>query len=120
MISENQRKITELYTAIGKSYYENHQDDLNAEEQQDIDVIKKIYAQIEQCQEQIKQIKGVTSCPKCGGKIAYGSVFCSKCGAQIFHTETSDNQPVKMRMCSKCGVKINDDSAFCVMCGTKL
>ena len=59
--SDNKKKIEQLYAAIGKAYYENHKNDSTAEEAAAMAEITALLAQIEENDEKIKQLKGVTT-----------------------------------------------------------
>ena len=65
-ISDKEKKITQLYASIGQAYYQRHRSDPDAEELQQIEAVNALFAEIAQCQEEIKQIKGVSKCPSCG------------------------------------------------------
>jgi hypothetical protein len=49
-------------------------------------------------------------CPKCGGKLEAGALFCGSCGYRITAREE--------RACPKCGAKTTGE--FCDVCGSRL
>ena len=111
--SDYEKQIMDLYTIIGKAYYERHKNDANAEEQQRIMAINSLFKQIEDLKRQVKEIEGLTKCPNCGGDVPRDALFCNNCGSKIVK-ETSG------RRCSNCGMPLAADSMFCAYCGTKV
>lgn len=59
-ISGKEKKISQLFLAIGQSYYEKHKDDNTADELDEIKEIKTLYAEIQQNREKIKIISNQT------------------------------------------------------------
>lgn len=118
-VSSKERAITQLYTEIGRAYYDRHKNDSNAEELQRISEICTLYEEIAQHQETIKQIKGVTKCPVCGTDVPIGSAFCSACGGRLSAAATT-GEAQATKKCPKCNADVDADNAFCVFCGTKL
>lgn len=120
-ISEKERKISQLYSSIGESYYERHRNDSRSEELQKIEEINILFTEIAQCREEIKQIKGGVKCPHCGAEVALNSVFCNSCGTKILQAvETAEPVEVETRICPNCQAKVKKDNLFCNHCGTKL
>ena len=120
-ISEKEKKISQLYAAIGQAYFERHRNDAAAEEAQKIGEINALLAEIAQCREEIKQIKGVVKCPSCGADVALHCAFCSACGAR-FPQDEAAGQPAAAdaRLCPSCGAAVPKENLFCNRCGTKL
>lgn len=112
-MSDYEKQIMDLYTIVGKAYYERHKNDANAEERQRIMAINSLFQQIDGLKQQIKEIEGLTKCPNCGGDVPRGALFCNNCGSKIVK-ETSG------RRCSNCGMPLAADSMFCAYCGTKV
>ena len=83
-INDNKAKITKIYSDIGKKVYEKHvlgenvdiKTDL-AEECAKIDAFSK---EIEDLGTEIRALKGIRLCNKCGSKIMANAKFCPKCG----------------------------------------
>lgn len=120
-ISEKERKISQLYSSIGESYYERRRNDSTSEELQKIEEINTLFAEIAQCREEIKQIKGVIKCPNCGAEVALNSAFCNSCGAKISQAvETTEPVEVETRICPNCHAEVKKDNLFCNHCGAKL
>ena len=112
-VSDLEKQIIDLYTIVGKAYYERHKDDANAEERQRIMAINALFKQIYDLKHQIKEIEGVVKCQNCGANVSRGTLFCNNCGSKIIE-ETSG------RRCSNCGMPLAEDSMFCANCGTKV
>lgn len=51
-------------------------------------------------------------CPKCGGELADGAIFCTFCGTKL---EAPSAAP---SFCTACGKPLNPGAKFCVGCGT--
>lgn len=82
-ISEEQKKIREIYEQIGKRYVEELGDAPAESFAEDVDAVKLSQDKIEECRKKIAEIKGVVKCPKCGAEAPNGSAFCSACGAKM-------------------------------------
>lgn len=121
MISEKERKISQLYSSLGQSYYEAHKSDSEADERRKIEEINTLFAEIAQCRESIKQIKGVVKCPNCGAEVALTAAFCNACGAKISHgAETEQTAADRTQICPNCHAPVESGNIFCNHCGTKL
>ena len=112
-ISEREKKIAQLFSAIGQAYYEQHKNDAGAEEAEKIEEINALYAEIAQDREKIKQIKGVMKCEKCGADIPANAAFCNACGAKVNHAEEE-------RLCPVCHAAVEKGNLFCNHCGAKI
>ena len=112
-VSDYEKQIMDLYTIVGKAYYDRHKDDANAVERQRIMAINSLFQQIDGLKQQIKEIEGLTKCPNCGGDVPRDALFCNNCGSKIVK-ETSG------RHCSNCGMPIAADSMFCAHCGSRV
>lgn len=93
-INKEQDNINKLYSQIGKTYFEKYAEQDNSDLKPLCDNIKAAQKNIANYQDQIKSIKGITSCPKCGKDIPYGAAFCNFCGNQIA-TQAPVSEPVK-------------------------
>ena len=112
-ISDYEKQIVDLYTIIGKSYYENHKEDLEAEELQHIQAINALRTQIKDLQDKVKELKGVVKCPQCSADVKKEAQFCSNCGYRMVVASTEVH-------CSNCGTIVSEDSVFCSNCGTRI
>ena len=108
---DTDKKINALFQEVGRAYYTEHIDDGTQPYRASLDMIKELYAKRIQIQDRIKQIKGVTKCPQCGGDVPLGAQFCNNCGYNVGLRAN--------RVCIKCGTPLAGDDAFCTVCGTK-
>ena len=82
-ITDEEKKINQIYFQIGKQYVELHGE---AAENEFLDLISKIREgkeRILEYQAEIEKIRGVMRCEKCGAEISLNSGFCSNCGSKI-------------------------------------
>jgi uncharacterized OB-fold protein len=122
-ISDSKKKIEQLYTAIGKAYYENHKNDPAAEEIATIGEINTLFAQIEENNEKIKALKGFVKCENCGADVAPDAAFCNNCGTKVVKAAPAP-APVAAAgaqpLCPNCGNVVAEGNLFCNNCGTKI
>lgn len=114
LISDNRKGISRYCFELGKAYYQAHAEEENCEFPELIGQIRELLSSIEEAEEAIKRLKGITKCPNCGADVAAQSAFCAKCGTQIAAVAA------KPRCCPSCGKEAPEGSSFCVYCGTKL
>lgn len=116
-ISEEEKKVSNLYTQIGKAYYE-----LNAMHPEEpymdfVTAITDAINSINTYKEQVKQIKGVTNCPNCGAEVPYSSQFCNSCGTRIPVRTAQTVAPAGSIQCTACGAFVPSGYKFCTSCG---
>ena len=119
-ISEKEKKISQLYLAIGQSYYENHKDSETCEELDKIREINNLFAEIAANRKSINQKKGVLKCEKCGAEVPPTAAFCHVCGAKINHDEKADVPGDGELICPVCHAVVGKENLFCTHCGTKV
>ncbi len=121
LISENEKRIVQLYTVIGQLYYEKHMDDLMADELEKIKEISNLREEIKKQQEEIKQIKGIAKCANCGADVSIEAVFCNICGARMTQGGQDERAAVSEgEVCPKCHSSVRAGNLFCSNCGFKL
>lgn len=121
LISDEEKRVNSLFNELGKAYFELHADSNESEFEKLISDIKEAQAKIENYAEQVKKLKGVVSCPNCGGEVAYGAPFCSSCGSKMnVQNDQSSAVNSNVQRCVNCGVPITPGTAFCTNCGTKV
>lgn len=131
-ISDEEKRIENLYKQIGKQYVETHKTDFEPEYAEMIGQLEEARVRIEELKNQIQSIKGVVRCPNCGAEVVNNSLFCSSCGTKIEYkqeenkeeatepqAETVETAPAK-KFCGKCGTEIEADAEFCPSCGEKV
>lgn len=82
-ISEAQSTITDCYTQIGKQYAAAHSEDFDEAYAPMMAAIAGANRQIASLQEQLRDLKEVALCPKCGAEVGREAAFCSACGAEM-------------------------------------
>lgn len=120
-ISEKERNIAQLCSALGREYYEAHKADESCEFAEKVARINALYAEIAQNREKISQIKGVVKCESCGADVPANAAFCNACGTKVVRPEppAAPAAPVG-RVCPACGCAVGEENAFCNHCGAKL
>ncbi|MBP1534700.1 MAG: zinc ribbon domain-containing protein [Ruminococcus sp.] len=87
-LSTEQKNLSDIFTEIGKAYYEESKDAPQSDALvQLVSEATVKSAEIEGIKEQIRQIKGVTVCPNCGADVPLEYDFCGKCGTKIERPE---------------------------------
>lgn len=82
-ISAEEKKIDNLYREIGKLYCYLHGGSPEGQFVQLVNQVRDARRLVEQYNQQIQQIKGVTVCPKCGTQVEATAAFCPKCGTMM-------------------------------------
>lgn len=83
MISDEEKRINNAYTEIGKLYVELHESDNEEAFTALIESIRQANEKIADLKNQAAEIKGIVKCDKCGAEVAKGSAFCGACGNPI-------------------------------------
>lgn len=120
-ISDKEKKITQLYIALGQSYYEQHKDEEGAFAQDKMQEITALTAEIAKYREEICQVKGIVKCPQCSAEVPRGSAFCNSCGAKVPQAQEAGEAPAQAeRTCPNCHAQVSEGDQFCIQCGTKI
>lgn len=82
-ISDEEKKISDFYLQIGKLYVSLHDENHEADFDELIRSLHESENKVKECRQQIKDIKGVVVCEKCGAEVSNGAAFCSTCGAPM-------------------------------------
>ena len=82
-ISEAQSTITDCYTQIGKQYAVAHPEDFDEAYAPMMAAIAGANRQIASLQEQLRDLKKVALCPKCGAEVSKDVSYCGACGAEM-------------------------------------
>lgn len=113
-IDMESEKINQLFFFIGKSYYEDHKDDANAEQIDRISQVNNSIDKIVKLKEEINNLRNVKVCNHCGEEIPANSSFCIKCGAKVEEAKEVEKH------CPSCDQIVGEDEIFCRHCGTKI
>ncbi len=93
-IGEEESKIKEVYTEIGKVIYDNYtkgdyvEDDIRSF----CEKIDKHTEELMILRKRAEEMEGSTKCPNCGTYNKKESAFCSKCGAPTGGTDCADEE----------------------------
>lgn len=115
-ISDEEKKINNYYSNLGKLYYDTQKDNPAPELAELVAMLNASFAHIDELREAITNIENTKTCPNCGTPIDDEMVFCIGCGAKIDH---SQQQSKSIRFCMNCGAPMDDDAIFCMQCGAK-
>ena len=115
-ISDEERKIENLYTQIGQLYVSLHNQDEEPDFAQLLSELQTANEKIESIKQDIQDIKGIIRCAFCGAEMQKNATFCSSCGNAI--VEQKKVYDSDMNQCSNCGNMIEKDVKFCTYCGT--
>jgi len=118
MVTEEERKLNNLYYQIGKLYYSKHPTDFEEEFTGMISSVKEAEASIDSLKQQIKDIKGIVVCENCGTEVSSAEIFCHGCGAKMPKKipQVDENTMV----CPGCGALTPKGMRFCTNCGKVL
>ena len=86
-ISDEEKKLEEAYKKIGKLFVEKIGDRAEGDFAELVTVAKEADTKIDELRQQIKDIKGIAVCPKCGTQVQADAVFCNACGAKLRETD---------------------------------
>ncbi|MDR1687872.1 MAG: zinc ribbon domain-containing protein [Clostridiales bacterium] len=119
LIAEEEKQILNLYTQIGKLYFEAGEFDPETPIGRLCTALSAAKARIAKYQEEIRQIKGTKKCPNCGENIPLSSAFCGVCGTKIEVTPEPEAAPeAQKKFCKACGAELGE-GLFCMSCGQK-
>ena len=120
LITDEQKKITILYSQIGKLYYETNEADPDTPLGKLCLAINSSNERIAAYQEEIRKIKGTKHCPSCGADINLASSFCGVCGARTEDMVEAMPQSATAKIyCKGCGAELAPGITFCTSCGAK-
>lgn len=121
-IAVQEEIIQNVYSEIGRKFYEDNKDKVNMPYQEQCQQIKDAFAEIETLKTTIQTLKGIQVCPKCGAEVKDEAVFCSMCGEKINvdpEVVVEEEKEEEINFCASCGAKLEKDAIFCTKCGSK-
>lgn len=117
-ISDEEKKVTNIYYQIGQLYVSLHNDNPEPDFEVLIEQLNESQIQIKNLKQQIQDIKGVKRCTTCGAEIPNNATFCSSCGTAIIQQKTVD--AANLIKCNNCGKMIEKGMKFCTFCGNEV
>ena len=92
-VSDEKRKIADNYREIGKLYFSLHGENPGVDFAAMVAAIHESESKIVEYKQQIKDIRGVVCCEKCGAEVSSNAAFCSACGAPMPVVKPVETQP---------------------------
>ncbi len=117
-IEQLRKEISDLYTDIGQEYYESGGNEPVSDHMSScFDDIRAREEKIQDCKNEIRTIKGITTCEHCGADIFVTDTFCGTCGARIISEITISSTGGN---CPSCGQKVYPGQQYCSTCGARI
>ncbi|MBE5778830.1 MAG: zinc ribbon domain-containing protein [Clostridiales bacterium] len=114
-IAAKEKDLNAIYTAIGRSYYANHAQDPQAEEQDKFQSIQAVGEELRVTSESKEWLAKVNKCQNCGAVMHLDVVNCVACGAPMF----GEGEVPQDVTCPYCG-QVSADPNVCSNCGISL
>ena len=111
-ISDEEKKVTLVYTEIGKMYVSKYEGKYEDEIKPFVDELSYSLQKIETLKNKLVNMKRVVICATCGTENAKDSKFCAKCGTGLMEQSVNND-----KLCSKCGAPLGEGLRFCTTCG---
>lgn len=130
MITNEEKQVNNCFLTIGKICYETQPENLNESVLNLIKQVDQSKARIHDYSEQLKLLKGVVKCQKCGGEVPLDKPFCSNCGSAM-NVSPAETVPPGVSaaaspsageggsFCGNCGAGLAPGASFCTSCGQK-
>jgi len=118
LISDEESQIASCYQQMGKLCFEKYSENPDSSIADLVSQVKNAELKINEYSEQIKKLRGFSTCSQCGADIHPGNLFCVGCGAKVENVQTTSVSDVKV--CISCGASVAEDMAFCTSCGQKI
>ena len=113
LISEENKKVSSLYTTIGEKYIAVYEGKYEPELQEYVDSVKATIRKIDELNAQLQEMKSTAKCSACGAENPKKAQFCASCGNPINSVSENDN----IKKCVKCGAALGEGIRFCTSCG---
>ena len=91
-IAEEEKKRDGVYCQIGKLFVEKVEDRAEGEFLPLVDEANAILKKIEELKSSLKDIKGISICPKCNTELPADAIFCNVCGEKVKESEGENNE----------------------------
>jgi len=113
-ITDEQKTIASFNTQIGEKYYALFGTNPQEEFAQLCEYITASNQKIASIEAEIKRVRNVRVCPKCGAECDASLLFCGSCGEALPKVETDGK-----KFCENCGKQLSATATFCNECGTR-
>lgn len=111
-IAEVQYELRQCYQGLGERYYVAFRQEEREALQPFVQQITDHLQQLEQLEGELRELRGLVSCPNCGQDIPKNAVFCPNCGGRAITQDVS--------RCKNCGAIAPAGAAFCIHCGGQM
>ncbi len=118
-MKEHENQLNQLYTTLGKAYYEGFQEEADSRFQEYTSQIKILLGNIEEDKLKLRELKGLQLCANCGAEVDKNATHCPQCGTQLREPSPVEAAP-QTTFCPGCGEPVTPGSKFCGKCGAKL
>ena len=118
LISEEEKEINAQYYKIGKLYVSLCGDHCQDEFRGAIQAIADSEERIREYRKEIREVRGVNQCEKCGAEVPKSASFCSACGSAM-RMENAFEREDRIK-CPTCGESVKKDMRFCTFCGNPI
>lgn len=115
-IKANDKMVEKLIYQVGKQCTEAHLNEEATEYEELFAEIRRLKAENQNFQEELKRLASTNPCPNCGFSNDQGTRFCKNCGNPLPEAAAQENG----KKCEDCGAMNDMDSMFCYNCGNKL
>lgn len=82
-IGSEKSRLQETYRALGKLYYQEHQDEEEHPQAAVFEAVRESRKRIALMEEKLRDLENTAVCPACGARVSKDAVFCSRCGQKI-------------------------------------
>ncbi len=117
-VNEEEAKINNAYLQIGRLYCANHSNDCEESFAIFVNAVKESEKRIADIKAQIRDIKGIVTCPTCGENVSLNVAFCSNCGTPTPKPAPTANSNTVI--CPQCGNAVAKGMRFCTSCGFRM
>lgn len=118
-VSEEEKKLEDAYKRIGKMFVDKIGDRAEGPFAQIVNEINESQKKIADYKKQVRDLKGIVCCQKCGAELAAGAVFCNVCGERVPQPQPPQ-APQGGTRCTNCGAALASNTQFCTSCGHKV
>ncbi len=111
-------ELSSLYAGIGKEYYDANRENPPSESMaarfREVENREQL---MQNYQNQIRAMRGISACPYCGADLHPGDKFCASCGKSVLSAAAASPAGGK---CPNCGSHVEEGQVFCSNCGIRL